>query len=89
LLPKWSLTSFSFGWVNASFVHGLSLIPKHMQRALGTLTEWETFRKATEIKLNGFEDGLIRENSREGSSADEASSRTASASDESRSFKAD
>lgn len=42
-----------------------------MKRALGALTPWETFRKATEIKLGGFEDGLIRERSLEGS--DEAS----------------
>ena len=39
----------------------------HMKRALGTMTPWETFHKATEVKLGGFEDGLIRERSHEGS----------------------
>lgn len=28
----------------------------HMKRALGTLTPWETFAKATEIKLNAIDD---------------------------------
>lgn len=37
----------------------------HMKRALGTLTPWETFEKATQIKLSGFEEGLIREASDE------------------------
>lgn len=40
-----------FGWVNASYVYGLSFLPMHMKRALGTLTPHETFAKATEIKL--------------------------------------
>jgi alpha,alpha-trehalase len=54
-----------FGWVNASFVYGLAFIPMHMRRALGTLTTWETFEKATTIKLSGFEDGSIEEASDE------------------------
>jgi hypothetical protein len=43
--------------VNASYVYGLSLIPIHMRRALGTLTTWETFSKATEVNLDGFQNG--------------------------------
>jgi hypothetical protein len=56
-----------FGWVNASWVYALSFIPMHAKRALGALTPWETYEKATKIRLGGFEDGLIRENSHEGS----------------------
>ena len=37
----------------------------HMRRALGTLTPWATYEKATEIKLNGFDDGVLREDSEE------------------------
>ncbi|KAF1354616.1 neutral trehalase short isoform [Delphinella strobiligena] len=37
-----------FGWVNASYVYGLQLVNAHMRRALGTLTPWEVYRKATE-----------------------------------------
>ena len=37
-----------FGWVNASYVYGLTIVNTHMKRALGTCTPWETFRKATE-----------------------------------------
>lgn len=48
----------------------------HMKRALGTLTPYETFRKATEIKLGAVEDidDTIPEGSDEsrGDSADEA-----------------
>lgn len=54
-----------FGWVNASYVYGLSIVPVHMKRALGTLTPWETFQKATEVKLSGFEEGLFEEASDE------------------------
>ena len=42
-----------FGWVNASYVYGVTIVNTHMKRALGTCTPWETFRKAT-----GSEDGL-------------------------------
>ena len=45
----------SFGWVNASYVYGLSFIPMHMKRALGTITPYETFARATEIKLGADE----------------------------------
>jgi len=55
------LTESRFGWVNASYVYGMSFLPMHMRRALGTLTPWETYERATEVKLNGFEDGVIRE----------------------------
>ena len=74
LLPKQRNANLSrFGWVNASYVYGLSFIPMHMKRALGTLTPYETFAKATEIKL-----GWVEDTTQEGSdesrpdSADEA-----------------
>ncbi|KAK6406443.1 alpha,alpha-trehalase nth1 [Oleoguttula sp. CCFEE 5521] len=37
-----------FGWVNASYVYGLQIVNAHMKRALGAITEWDTFKKATE-----------------------------------------
>lgn len=37
----------------------------HMKRALGTMTPWATFHKATEVKLSGFEEGILHEDSRE------------------------
>ncbi|KAK7517489.1 neutral trehalase [Phyllosticta citricarpa] len=37
-----------FGWVNASYVYGLQLLNAHMRRALGALTEYDAFVKATE-----------------------------------------
>lgn len=40
--------AFSFGWVNASYVYALQLVNAHMKRALGAITDWETFRKMTE-----------------------------------------
>ena len=51
-----------FGWVNASYVYGLSFLPMHMKRALGTLTPWSTFWKATEVK---FDEMTINEGSDE------------------------
>jgi hypothetical protein len=37
-----------FGWVNASYVYGLQIIDDtHMIRALGAITDWETYKKAT------------------------------------------
>ncbi|KAK5064564.1 hypothetical protein LTR84_000397 [Exophiala bonariae] len=44
-----------FGWVNASYVYGLSFLPMHMKRALGTITPYEVFARATEIKLGADE----------------------------------
>lgn len=41
-----------FGWVNASFVYGLSFLPIAMKRALGTMTPWETFAEKTALKLD-------------------------------------
>jgi hypothetical protein len=41
-----------FGWVNASYVVGLSMINIHMKRALGTLTPYETFAKATRMRID-------------------------------------
>ncbi|MCJ1399355.1 alpha,alpha-trehalase nth1 [Xylographa trunciseda] len=37
-----------FGWVNASYVYGLTIVNVHMKRALGALTPWETFNRMTE-----------------------------------------
>lgn len=42
------LTWCSFGWVNASYILGLSIVNAHMRRALSTMTTWETFERATE-----------------------------------------
>lgn len=39
-----------FGWVNASYQYGLTIVSTHMKRALGTCTPWETFRRATETE---------------------------------------
>ena len=44
-------TRYSFGWVNASYVYGLTIINAHMKRALGTLTPWETFKRMTESEV--------------------------------------
>jgi hypothetical protein len=41
------LTSGRFGWVNASYVYGLGFTNAHMQRAIGTLTDWDSYAKAT------------------------------------------
>ncbi|KAL5373240.1 hypothetical protein DPSP01_012871 [Paraphaeosphaeria sporulosa] len=35
-----------FGWVNASYIYGMTLISAHMKRALGALTTWDTFEQA-------------------------------------------
>ena len=37
-----------FGWVNASYVYGLTIVNAHMKRALGALTPWDTFQRMTE-----------------------------------------
>ncbi|KAF2663617.1 neutral trehalase short isoform [Microthyrium microscopicum] len=44
-----------FGWVNASYVYGLTLLPAHQRRALGTLTTWDTYQHAVN---NALEDPL-------------------------------
>ncbi|KAI9661332.1 MAG: alpha,alpha-trehalase nth1 [Alyxoria varia] len=36
-----------FGWVNASYIVALDIVDTHMKRALGALTEWETFARVT------------------------------------------
>jgi hypothetical protein len=74
---KRGLTLDSFGWVNASYVYGLSFIPIHMKRALGTLTPYDTFAKATQINLSAVDesaDETIQEGSDESrpDSSDEA-----------------
>ena len=42
------LTLISFGWVNASYVYGLTLLSAHQRRALGALTDWDSYSKAME-----------------------------------------
>ncbi|KAK2739849.1 alpha,alpha-trehalase nth1 [Myotisia sp. PD_48] len=39
-----------FGWVNASYVYGLQFLNSHMRRALGALTSYEAFSKATALQ---------------------------------------
>lgn len=54
------LTDQSFGWVNASYVYGLSLLKDHAKRAIGTMTPYEVFEKATQAEdslEDVFEDG--------------------------------
>ncbi|KAF2634424.1 neutral trehalase short isoform [Massarina eburnea CBS 473.64] len=35
-----------FGWVNASYIYGLTLLSAHQARALGALTNWDQFEQA-------------------------------------------
>lgn len=35
-----------FGWTNASFIHGLSLLGLHAKRALGVCAPYEVYAKA-------------------------------------------
>lgn len=45
-------------------------MPMHMRRALGTLTEWEVFAKATAVKLDGFDAMTIEEAAEESAVVD-------------------
>ena len=47
-LSKYLTDCSRFGWVNASFVVGLQITDEHMRRALGTLTPWNEFARATQ-----------------------------------------
>ncbi|MCJ1307673.1 alpha,alpha-trehalase nth1 [Agyrium rufum] len=50
-----------FGWVNASYVYGLTIVNIHMKRALGTCTPWDTFHQAVSGMLGDgsvIDDGL-------------------------------
>ncbi|KKY18422.1 putative neutral trehalase [Phaeomoniella chlamydospora] len=47
-----------FGWVNSSYVYGLSILKDHAKRAIGALTPYETFKKATAVNNDDFEDAL-------------------------------
>jgi alpha,alpha-trehalase len=40
------LTFDSFGWVNASYIYGMTLLSAHQRRALGALTKWDDYEKA-------------------------------------------
>lgn len=40
------LTFCSFGWVNASYIYGMTLLSAHQRRALGALTKWDDYEKA-------------------------------------------
>ena len=35
-----------FGWTNASYIHGLSILSLHAKRALGVGASWETYASA-------------------------------------------
>lgn len=50
-----------FGWVNASFVYGLSFLPIHMRRALGAITPWDTFEEKTMVKVDQAGEMVIQE----------------------------
>ena len=41
---------YRFGWVNASYVVGLTYLDPYMRRALEALTPWETYKKAAKDK---------------------------------------
>ena len=47
--------------MNASYVVGLSLITIHMRRALGTLTPYDTFAKAIQLKIDEEGDSELDE----------------------------
>ena len=47
-----------FGWVNASYVYGLSILKDHAKRAIGTLTPYTTFEKATALDEDFTEEPL-------------------------------
>lgn len=40
--------SHSFGWVNASYVYGMTMTTTGMRRALGTITPYDTYKRMTE-----------------------------------------
>ncbi|KAJ5640614.1 Neutral trehalase [Penicillium herquei] len=42
-----------FGWVNASYVYGLEILNAHMRRSLGTITPYDTYKKAIDAQ-NAF-----------------------------------
>lgn len=50
-----------FGWVNASYIVWLSMINIHMRRALGTLTPYQTFAKATKIGIDEEHDSELED----------------------------
>ena len=47
--------------MNASYVYGLSLLKDHAKRAVGALTPYETFRKATATALDDFDEEVLEE----------------------------
>lgn len=42
-----------FGWVNASYVYGLEILNAHMRRSLGTITPYDTYKKALRAQEGG------------------------------------
>lgn len=46
-----------FGWVNASYVFGLTIVTGHMRRALGTLTPWDTFYNRAMLESEVYSHG--------------------------------
>jgi hypothetical protein len=47
--------------VNASYVYGLQIINAHMRRALGTLTMYDAYAKATDLLIIESEDNDTNE----------------------------
>ncbi|KAJ6017562.1 Neutral trehalase [Penicillium sp. IBT 35674x] len=39
-----------FGWVNASYVYGLEILNAHQRRSLGTITPYDTYKKAIDAQ---------------------------------------
>lgn len=60
-----------FGWVNASYILGVSILSAHQRRALGTLTDWETFARATqELDVYGINMSALHTGSPEQATAE-------------------
>ena len=47
--------SFSFGWVNASYIVGLQVLDQSMRRRLGALASWDEYKekKTPEHRASG------------------------------------
>lgn len=43
---------YSFGWVNASYVYGLTMVNAHEKRAIATLTPWSQYARATALPVD-------------------------------------
>ncbi len=51
---KWLMMCCRFGWTNASYLYGISLMSLHAKRALGVHAPYEAYadakKRATELK---------------------------------------